>query len=122
MDCSLLGSSVHGVLQARILEWVAISFSRGIFPTQGLDLCLPHRRQILYYLSHQKSLSTHILTINREQQFSTFVGSKITQRVWDCWSPSSESPLTQSIWEHLGTYISNKLPGNVDAAELWTRL
>ena len=28
MDCSLLGSSVHGIFQARILEWVAISFSR----------------------------------------------------------------------------------------------
>ena len=28
MDCSLSGSSVHGTLQARILEWVAISFSR----------------------------------------------------------------------------------------------
>ena len=28
MDCSPPGSSVHGVLQARILEWVAISFSR----------------------------------------------------------------------------------------------
>ena len=28
MDCSLLGSSVHGILHARILEWVAISFSR----------------------------------------------------------------------------------------------
>ena len=28
-DCSLPGSSVHGVLQARILEWVAIPFSRG---------------------------------------------------------------------------------------------
>ena len=28
MDCSLRGSSVHGILQARILEWVAISFSR----------------------------------------------------------------------------------------------
>ena len=28
-DCSLLGSSVHGIPQARILEWVAISFSRG---------------------------------------------------------------------------------------------
>ena len=27
MGCSLLGSSVHGILQARILEWVAISFS-----------------------------------------------------------------------------------------------
>ena len=29
IDCSLPGSSVHGILQARILEWVAISFSRG---------------------------------------------------------------------------------------------
>ena len=29
MVCSLPGSSVHGILQARILEWVAISFSRG---------------------------------------------------------------------------------------------
>ena len=28
MDCSLPGSSAHGILQARILEWVAISFSR----------------------------------------------------------------------------------------------
>ena len=34
MDCSPPGSSAHGILQARILEWVAISFSRGIFPTQ----------------------------------------------------------------------------------------
>ncbi|KAM7248331.1 hypothetical protein CapIbe_000370, partial [Capra ibex] len=29
MDCSLPGSSVHGISQARILEWVAILFSRG---------------------------------------------------------------------------------------------
>ena len=29
MDCSLPGSSVHGILQARIQEWVAITFSRG---------------------------------------------------------------------------------------------
>ena len=29
MDCNLPGSSVHGILQARVLEWVAISFSRG---------------------------------------------------------------------------------------------
>ena len=28
MDCSLLGSSVHGISQARILEWVAILYSR----------------------------------------------------------------------------------------------
>ena len=35
MDCSQSGSSVYGILQARLLEWVAIPFSRGIFPTQG---------------------------------------------------------------------------------------
>ena len=29
MDCSPPGSSVHGLLQARILEWIAIHFSRG---------------------------------------------------------------------------------------------
>ena len=30
MDCSLPGASVHGILQERILEWVAISFSKVI--------------------------------------------------------------------------------------------
>ena len=28
MDCSLSGSSIHGIFQARVLEWIAISFSR----------------------------------------------------------------------------------------------
>ena len=35
MDCSLPGSSVHGILQARILEWFAISFSRGSSQPRG---------------------------------------------------------------------------------------
>ena len=29
MDCSLPGSSVHGIFQAIVLEWIAISFSKG---------------------------------------------------------------------------------------------
>ena len=44
MDCSPQGSSVHGILQARILEGILL---KGIFPTQGL-----HCRQILYRLSY----------------------------------------------------------------------
>ena len=32
MDCKPPGSSVHGILQARILEWVAIPFSGGFYP------------------------------------------------------------------------------------------
>ena len=52
---------LFGVLQARILKWVAILFSRGcfllqgIFPTQGWNPSLPHCRHILYQLSHQGS-------------------------------------------------------------------
>ena len=53
MDCSLPGSSIHGIFQAKVLEWVAISFSRGIFLTQELNLGLLHCRQVLYHLSHQ---------------------------------------------------------------------
>ena len=52
MDCSLPGSSVLGIVQARILERVAIPFSRGSFPTQGTNPGLLHYRQILYHLSH----------------------------------------------------------------------
>ena len=47
MDCSLPGSSVHGILQARILEWVAILFSMGIFLTQGSNPGFLHCRQLL---------------------------------------------------------------------------
>ena len=40
-DCSPPGSSVHGILQARIREWVAISFSRGSSP--------PRDQTLVYY-------------------------------------------------------------------------
>ena len=53
MDCNLPGSFVHGIFQARILEWVAISCSRRSYPTQGLNPDLPHCRQMLYHLSHR---------------------------------------------------------------------
>ena len=55
IDHSLPGSTVHGILQARILEWAAMPSSKGIFPTQGLNPGLLHCSQILYHLSHQKS-------------------------------------------------------------------
>ena len=46
---------VHGILQARILEWGAFPFARGIFPTQGSNPGLPHCRWILYQLNHKGS-------------------------------------------------------------------
>ena len=39
--CNPKGYTVHGILQTRILEWVAFPFSGGIFPTQGLNSGLP---------------------------------------------------------------------------------
>ena len=52
MDCSLPGSSIHGIFQARILEWVAISFSRESSES-GIKPGAPHCGQTLYHLSHQ---------------------------------------------------------------------
>ena len=68
VDYSPPGSSLHGISQTRILEWVAISFSPspGDLPNPGSKLCLLHCRQILYHLSHQgrcalPSLHTRLL-------------------------------------------------------------
>ena len=61
------GSSVHGVLQARTLEWVAIPFSRGVFPTQGSKPGLQHWMQILHRLSLK---TTAIMTSALSNLFS----------------------------------------------------
>ena len=54
MDCSLQGSSVHGISQARILEWVAISCSKGsVLPTQGSNPCLLHCRRIYHWATRE---------------------------------------------------------------------
>ena len=49
MDCSLPDFSVLKIILATILEWVAISYSRGIFLTKGLNPCLLHCSWILYH-------------------------------------------------------------------------
>ena len=51
-DCSLPGTSVHGIFRARTLEWVAVSSSRGSSEprVQGHVSCVG--RRILYLLSH----------------------------------------------------------------------
>ena len=54
-SCLTLCNPWTGVLQARILEWVAFSLFQRIFPTQELNWGLLHCRQILYQLSYQRS-------------------------------------------------------------------
>ena len=58
-DCDPMDYTVHGILRARILEWVAFLYLlQGIFPTQGLNPGLPHCRRILYQLSYKGSPRT----------------------------------------------------------------
>ena len=52
--------TVHGILQARILDWVAFFILQGIFPTQGSNPGLPHCGQILYQLSYKGSLKSEM--------------------------------------------------------------
>ena len=59
VDCSPPDSSVHGILQTRILEWISMPSSRGVFRTQQSNpgvLWLLHWRQILYHWATGEAL------------------------------------------------------------------
>ena len=70
VDCSPLGSSAHGILQARILEWVAISFP-GDVPNTGIRLGSP-ALQADSLLSEPQGNPSHIM--NRFQIYICFEG------------------------------------------------
>ena len=67
VNSSPQGSSIHGILQVRILEWDSLSRLQGIFPTQEANSGLLHCRQILYHLyplqmCHSLQITTCSLT------------------------------------------------------------
>ena len=55
MDCSSLGSSVHGIFHAKILEWVAIPFPRGSSRPRNRTWVFHIAGRFFYCLSHQGS-------------------------------------------------------------------
>ena len=63
MDCSQPGSSVHGISQARILEWVIVSFFR-FLSDLGVNPCLLFDRWILcHWATWEAPFGLHIITI-----------------------------------------------------------
>ena len=116
MNCSQPGSSVHGVLQARILEWVAIPFSRGSSQSRvrtqdswiaggfsTTDSPGKARKSSLQCLSWQrliKRLQKQWLHLQRRAwllQNSASLADRLSSQllaVWPCWRPSST---TQSL-------------------------
>ena len=88
-DCSLPNSSVHGISQARMLEWLAISFSRGSSQPRNWThvscvSCLG--RWVLYPLSHRSQLWPEAL--------ASF------ERFWEIWPLSLHSGLPGQKLQH----------------------
>ena len=61
--CDPMDCTVHGILQARLLEWVAYSLLQWVFLTQKPNQGLLHGRPILYQLRYQGSLSDNHCSI-----------------------------------------------------------
>ena len=150
MDCSLPGSSLHGILQARVLEWVVISFSRGLNPG------LLHSRQTLWPLSYhlfwfsewakkkragqvqllsikwvikwslEKEMTTHSSTLAWKIPWMEEPGrlqSMGSQRVGQDWATSlSPSPKMQEVNERLDRTLSCKIIYLILKSVLWNML
>ena len=79
MDCSLPDSSVHGILQARILEWVAISFSRGSSqPRDRTQVSWISGRHFTIWATRRVFLPCYL------------PGAKLWWRQWRWWWPPSK--------------------------------
>ena len=94
MDCSPPGSSVYGILQARILEWVAISFSRGSF--------WPRDRT---HVSHVSCVGSWVL-------FTTSAPPNIWEHKTSYCAQSRKGPPPEL--NHTGTWISDFQPHDLN--------
>ena len=91
MDCSPPGPSVHGIFQTRILEWVVISSSRGIFPMQGSNthlLYLLHWQVDFLPLSHLGSLLSIKLYVPMHKSRCVYVNESEYTFVSSCFQCS----------------------------------
>ena len=89
MDRSPPGSSVHGVSQARILEWIVISFLQRILLTQGLNRHLLHWQADSLPLSHKEIPSVYLLCY---VQLLSYVQLFTTP-----WTVAHQAPLSMGI-------------------------
>ena len=78
MDCSLPGSSVHGIFPGKSTGVVCHFLLQGIFPTQGSNPGLQRCRQTLYHLSHQEA---HLRM--KCKYFYSFNSGAIFSSIWD---------------------------------------
>ena len=106
MDCSPPGSSVHGILQARILEWVAIPFSRGSSWPRNQTWVSWVSCIGMWILYHCATWETQLVTIKSAMEETELVYSVL----W-CWRRLLKVPWTarrsnQSILKEISPGIS----------------
>ena len=93
MDCSLWGSSIHGILQARVLERIAISFSRGSSRPRDRTRVSSIANRQLYQLSHQGS--SPVLLATNPNTSSEPLDWAIDSTVW--WEEKRSFSVTEQL-------------------------
>ena len=78
------GPSVHGIFQARILEWVAISFSRVNFPAQGLNPHLTHLLHCRHILYHRATRESTMLQLKQKKKMVLVMGKDLREMSYIC--------------------------------------
>ena len=104
MDCNSPGSSVHGIFQARVLEWVAISFSReSSQPSDRTGVSCTAGRRFTIWATRE----AHCNLVRKTKQpnefcFVLFYG-------WTGQSTQSRASGSSMLWLHLGNQINVSL-------------
>ena len=101
MDCSPPGSSVHGIFQARVLEWGAIAFSRGSSWPRDQTRVSRIVGRCFYHLSHQGSLATNssiLAWTNPRTEELGRVHCMGSQRVGHDWVANTVTKLENWLW------------------------
>ena len=117
MDCSLPGSSVHGILQARILEWVAMLSSKGSSWSNPHLLCLLHWQAgslslvpsgkpyiYIYTHTHTDHQTQLLYQASAMMVESRYVGSR---RYWTCFPRALGLNLVQAVANLIVAWIRN---------------
>ena len=120
-DCSTPGSSIHGIFQARVLEWGAIAFSNWLDP----NIKFTRTGQILFRLLGWELIYNSSMLIFYGVIFSFFWVSLVAQRVkclpamqetW-VWSLGREDPLEKEMATHSST-LAQKIPWTEEPGRL----
>ena len=106
MDCSPPGSSIHGIFQARVLEWGAIAFSRNLPSTPQLWHLVDQWSLNYYHRNTWAFIQMQILVPSQGREPESLYVQQVPRWYWYCWSSdqtskSSISFRVKSIFFHL---------------------